>query len=116
MSNEFYIKYNGIDNLKKNEFESSYLKGIVDNYNKLDSLKNMNDALLKYGWYNIIQNMDTIVKKCDSINSWWSNYLENLKNLENSLPEKGLSISNISTNSYYVDHTTDKIYCPDING
>ncbi|MBO6145217.1 MAG: hypothetical protein J6O62_00265 [Bacilli bacterium] len=105
--NEFLVSYNRLNALKQSDF-TTYTNNLNTGYKKLESMySELNtNIFLKDIWSNIMGDYDNVMKLRDSIDNWWSNYLENLLQIEKNLPNKSLDIGQIASPSkYYVDHS-----------
>ena len=106
MNNEFYLKYNLLKDYKYDNFDK-YTKDMISAYSKADTLLSslsINENL-SYAWRKLLAKMDKLVEKRDKIDSWWTNYLENIRKLEQGLPDQVNQISNYNVHSYAMEHS-----------
>ena len=91
----FEVNLDGINSLK--EEYTSLSSDIVSAYDLFNSIESMvsSDSYLKYAWSTIARKFDDLMKKRDNMYSWIYNYVDNLKTIENSLPDitKGIVMS-----------------------
>lgn len=99
VSKVFLINLDGINSVK-DEY-SSLSSDLVSAYDLFLSMESMvsSDSYLKYAWSNIAKNFDDLMKKRDNMYSWINNYVDNLKTIENNLPDvvKGVTMSTYAT-------------------
>ena len=101
LDNSFKINYQKLKNLKSN-FDS-YGSALYNSYKNFYSMKSTvgKDSYLYYGWYRVLSAYQRVMKKRDSIDSWWTNYLSNILLLENQLPDNTtLSLKSASSKKY----------------
>ena len=95
LSKIFEVNLDGINSVK-DEY-SSLSSDLVSAYDLFLSMESMvsSDSYLKYAWSNIAKNFDDLMKKRDNMYSWINNYVDNLKTIENNLPDvvKGVTMS-----------------------
>ena len=95
----FEVNLDGINSLK--EEYTSLSSDIVSAYDLFNSIESMvsSDSYLKYAWSTIARKFDDLMKKRDNMYSWIYNYVDNLKTIENSLPDvvKGVTMSTYAT-------------------
>ena len=95
----FEVNLDGINSVK-DEY-SSLSSDLVSAYDLFLSMESMvsSDSYLKYAWSNIAKNFDDLMKKRDNMYSWINNYVDNLKTIENNLPDvvKGVTMSTYAT-------------------
>ena len=104
---EFSVSYNKLNNLKQGEF-NTYTSYLCNAYNSLDSMYTeiKSNIYLWTIWNNIIKDYDNVIKMRDSIDDWLSNYIENIKRIENCLPDTSVDANQaVSTTKYYKDHS-----------
>ena len=98
-SKMFIVNLDGINSVK-DEY-SSLSSDLVSAYDLFLSMESMvsSDSYLKYAWSNIAKNFDDLMKKRDNMYSWINNYVDNLKTIENNLPDvvKGVTMSTYAT-------------------
>lgn len=99
LSKIFEVNLDGINSVK-DEY-SSLSSDLVSAYDLFLSMESMvsSDSYLKYAWSNIAKNFDDLMKKRDNMYSWINNYVDNLKTIENNLPDvvKGVTMSTYAT-------------------
>ena len=101
LDNSFKINYQKLKNLKSN-FDS-YGSALYNSYKNFYSMKSTvgKDSYLYYGWYRVLSAYQRVMKKRDSIDSWWTNYLSNIVLLEKQLPDNTtLSLKSASSKKY----------------
>ncbi len=106
MNNEFYLKYNLLRDYKYDNFDK-YTKDLVSAYSKLETSASAvsSNENLAYAWRKILSSMDKVIEKRDNIDSWWTNYLENIRRLEQGLPDQVASISKYNVHQYATEHS-----------
>ena len=116
MANEFKLSYNVLNSVKNNEF-NDYSKSILNSINNFEKIKQplSTDLYLSCAWSKIMNMLAGILKKRDSIDNWFTNYLENMKLLEESLPDKNYSLQNITTTYYSKNYENISVVSPDSN-
>ena len=117
MSNKFIINYNSILSIKNNNFQT-YSSSLKEGYDKINSLQDKfnYDNYLNYAWKQVVTKFDEIISKRDSIDDWWTNYLENIKVLENQLPDNlNFNIVKVETTKYFIDHSSIIVNTPLLN-
>lgn len=95
------INYQKLKNLKSN-FDS-YGSDLYNSYRNFYSMKSIvdKDSYLYYGWYRVLSAYQRVMKKRDSIDSWWTNYLSNIELLEKQLPDNTtLSLKSANSKKY----------------
>ena len=106
MNNEFYLKYNQLRDYKYDNFDK-YTKDMVSAYSSMDTLSSslsVNETL-SYGWKKLLASMDKVIEKRDKIDSWWTNYLENIRRLEQGLPDQVNQINKYNVHQYAMEHS-----------
>ena len=101
LDNSFKINYQKLKNLKSN-FDS-YGSALYNSYKNFYSMKSTvgKDSYLYYRWYRVLSAYQRVMKKRDSIDSWWTNYLSNILLLEKQLPDNTtLSLKSASSKKY----------------
>lgn len=117
MSDKFVINYNSILSTKNSSF-SEYSNNLKSGYDKINALQDKfnYDNYLNYAWKQVVTKFDEIILKRDSIDDWWTNYLENVKTLENQLPDNlNFNIVKVDATKYYVDHSSIIVNIPTLN-
>lgn len=95
------INYTKLKSLKS-DFDS-FGASLCSTYRDFYSLKSTvsKDSYLNYGWYKVICMFQKVMKKRDTLDSWWTNYMYNLKNIENQLPDNTkFSIKTVTSKKY----------------
>ncbi len=95
------INYTKLKSLKS-DFDS-FGASLCSVYRDFYSLKSTvsKDSYLNYGWYKVICMFQKVMKKRDTLDSWWTNYMYNLKNIENQLPDNTkFSIKPVTSKKY----------------
>ena len=105
-----YGSVNSVANQAKSE--SDKLVSIYKQYCELES-KVKKDAYLYYGWNAIVLDFDKMIGKRDSIENWWTNYMKNIKGLENALPDNEYTITETETTKSAMSH--DAVATPNLD-
>lgn len=95
------INYTKLKSLKS-DFDS-FGVSLCSAYRDFYSLKSTvsKDGYLNYGWYKVICMFQKVMKKRDNLDNWWTNYMYNLKNIENQLPDNTkFSIKTVTSKKY----------------
>ena len=95
------INYTKLKSLKS-DFDS-FGVSLCSAYRDFYSLKSTvsKDGYLNYGWYKVICMFQKVMKKRDNLDNWWTNYMYNLKNIENQLPDNTkFSIKPVTSKKY----------------
>ena len=95
------INYTKLKSLKS-DFDS-FGVSLCSAYRDFYSLKSTvsKDGYLNYGWYKAICMFQKVMKKRDNLDNWWTNYMYNLKNIENQLPDNTkFSIKTVTSKKY----------------
>ena len=105
-----YGSVNSVANQAKSE--SDKLVSIYKQYCELES-KVKKDSYLYYGWNAIVLDFDKMIGKRDSIENWWTNYMKNIKGLENALPDNEYTITETETKKEAMSH--DAVATPNLD-
>ena len=92
--------------------ESNKLVSIYKQYCEVES-KVKKDSYLYYGWNAIVLVFDKMIGKRDSIENWWTNYMQNIKGIENALPDNEYTITDTETKKEAMSH--DAVATPNLD-
>lgn len=117
---EIRIDYNSLYNYLNGSSTSTssladYIKSLVNGYTTFSNMQTSvsTDEYIYYVWYKIILQFDSIIKRCDSINNWFSNYLNTVRTYEEAMPESmPNTVPTITSRSNYVDHSSLNVALP----
>ena len=86
ITQEIKLRYTRLSEIKeKFDLYSTYM---YKHYGEIWLLKSRveKDEYLYYGWYKILTVFQELLSDRDEIDNWWTNYMYNMKKLENQLP------------------------------
>ena len=86
LTQEIKLRYTRLSEIKeKFDLYSTYM---YKHYGEIWLLKSRveKDEYLYYGWYKILTVFQKLLSDRDKIDNWWTNYMYNMKKLENQLP------------------------------
>ena len=86
ITQEIKLRYTRLSEIKeKFDLYSTYM---YKHYGEIWLLKSRveKDEYLYYGWYKILTVFQKLLSDRDEIDNWWTNYMYNMKKLENQLP------------------------------
>ena len=86
LTQEIKLRYTRLSEIKeKFDLYSTYM---YKHYGEIWLLKSKveKDEYLYYGWYKILTVFQELLSDRDEIDNWWTNYMYNMKKLENQLP------------------------------
>ena len=86
LTQEIKLRYTRLSEIKeKFDLYSTYM---YKHYGEIWLLKSRveKDEYLYYGWYKILTVFQKLLSDRDEIDNWWTNYMYNMKKLENQLP------------------------------
>ncbi|MBR3117097.1 MAG: hypothetical protein IKF36_04410 [Bacilli bacterium] len=116
MNTEFKLSYNGLNSIKEGNF-NEYSTNMISAYDEFEKVRSLvsSDAYLSNAWSKTVSILDNIMHRRDSMDYWFTNYLENIKNLEAALPDNKYSFQMSNTRNYLKNHDLN-ISNVDING